>query len=155
MKNNKGFIELRNVDDYWKKLNFDFENLKQDDENVYVAFNFFVTAYHLIDWIFEGQYTEERTVLNRKPIVKLCNHVANGIKHFETKAKRHNSVDEIKKDRYIEEGYVAEGYVESPIVIYLDDNMIPEFGESIKIAELAEKVMKFWKLELFNRKLIN
>ena len=154
MKNNKGFIELVNVKDYWKKLQFDFNELKKNDEDVYKAFNFFITSYHLLDWIFKGEYSIERTNLNKKPILKLCSHIANGIKHFEIDSNRHNSVKEIEKERYVEEGYWEESYAESPIIISLDEKLNSEFGESKKIIELADKVMLFWETELNKRKLI-
>lgn len=154
MKSNKGFIELRSIQDYWDKLLFDYSELKEKNENVYVAFNFFVTAYHLLDWVFEGKYSDERTQLNNKPIVKICNHISNGIKHFETDSHRHNSVKEIEKERYVKKGYVQDGYFESPIIIYLDENLKSEFGDSIEISELADKVMDFWKFELKTRNLV-
>lgn len=154
MKDNKGFIELVNVKDYWKKLQFDYTELKKKDEDIYIAFNFFVTSYHLLDWIFEGKYNEERTILNNKPILKLCSHIANGIKHFQTNSNRHNSVKEIEKDRYVDEDYCEEDFVESSIIIYLDEKLQSDFGKSIKIIELAKIVMKFWESELKERKLI-
>lgn len=152
MKDNRGFIELNNVSDYWKKLLFDYNELKKDNENTYKAFNFFVTAYHLLDWIFEGKYPDERIELNKISILKICNHIANGIKHFEP--DRHGSVIEIEKQEYFEKGCVEDGYVESPIMIYLEDDYISEFGNYIPISDLADKIIKFWNNELNMRDLI-
>lgn len=152
MKNNRGFIELKNVADFWNKLQFDFQELKKNPENSYIIFNFFVTAYHLIDWIFEGEYSIERTELNNNSIVKICNHISNGIKHFEP--DRHGSVEEIEKFKIFEEGVVEKGIFESPIIIYFDDQYFSEFGKSMKITEFAELVMLFWKNELIRRSLI-
>ncbi|MEX0812077.1 MAG: hypothetical protein WD048_07650 [Chitinophagales bacterium] len=154
MKNSRGFIELYTVNDYWKKLEFDFANLTKNKDDVYLAFNFFVTAYHLIDWVFQGRYSNDRAKLNSKPILRLCNHIASGIKHFAVDSQRHKSVREIKKNRYFEKGYIEEGYIESPIIIYLEDELKSEFGESIAIIDLAKKVMHFWKDELTIRNLI-
>ena len=152
MKNNKGFIELNSVSDYWEKLLFDYQELKKNNENTYNAFNFFVTAYHLLDWIFEGEYPKERTELNKVSVLKICNHIANGIKHFEP--NRHGSVKEIKQVRLFEVGVFEEGIFESPIVIYLGDDFISEFGDSIQISDLADKVIEFWEKELNKRNLI-
>jgi len=152
MKNNKGFIELKSVSDYWKKLLFDYTELKKRDKDTYIAFNFFVTAYHLLDWVFEGNYSDERTELNKVPILKICNHIANGIKHFEP--KRHSSVKEIKKKGLYEEGFYEEGFYENPITIYIDDDFISEIGNSIRISDLARMVMEFWEKELKKRNLI-
>ena len=152
MKNNQGFIELKNVNDYWKKLQSDYDDLKDNDEDVYLAFNFFITSYHLIDWIFKGKISNERRKLIKAPILKICGHIANGIKHFST--DQHKSVKEIEKEGYVEQGYVEDGYFESPIMIYLEEDLISEFGESIKITDLADRVMTFWRNELSVRNLI-
>jgi hypothetical protein len=152
MKNNKGFIELKSVSDYWKKLLFDYTELKKRDNDTYIAFNFFVTAYHLLDWVFEGNYSDERTELNKEPILKICSHIANGIKHFEP--KRHNSVKKIKKKGLYEEGFYEEGFYENPIIIYIDDDFISDIGNSIRISDLAQMVIEFWEKELKKRNLI-
>jgi hypothetical protein len=154
MKINIGFIELKSVPDYWKKLNFDYTELKSNDNDIYVAFNFFVTAYHMIDWVFEGKYSKERIDLNSKPIMKVCNHIVSGIKHFEPDSKRHNSVLDIEKERYVEEDYIENGYFEDPIIIHLDEKLESEFGKSIKVMKLAKRVMCFWDAELNNRNLL-
>ncbi len=154
MKANIGFVEIKSVPDYWKKLNFDFSKLRVNDNDTYLAFNFFVTAYHMIDWIFEAKHHEERSDLNNEPIMKICNHIVSGIKHFVPGSKRHNSVVEIEKERYVEDGYAEEGYFEDPILIYLDEKFESEFGKSIKVIELATRVMSFWDTELNKRKLL-
>jgi len=152
MKNNKGFIELNNVTDYWEKLLHDYDELKKSDEDAYKAFNFFVTAYHLLDWIFEGKYPEERTKLNNIPLLKICSHIANGIKHFEP--IRHDAVKEVEKEGVYEEVVYEEGIYERPIIIHLDDDFITGIGNSIRISDLADKVIEFWKKELSDRDLI-
>ncbi|MHB1197594.1 MAG: hypothetical protein ACYC0A_12220 [Lutibacter sp.] len=152
MKNNRGFIELKSISDYWEKLLFDYQVLKKNPENSYYGFNFFVTAYHLLDWIFEGKYSDERTELNKTPALKICNHIANGVKHFEP--NRHGSVKEINKLRVYEEGVFEEGVFESPIMIQLGDEFRPKLGEFISITDFADYVINFWENELNNRKLI-
>lgn len=152
MKNNKGFIELKNVSDYWKKLNFDYEILKENPENSYFGFNFFVTAYHLIDWIFEGKNPDERKVLNNTLILKIFSHIANGIKHFRT--DRHKSIKEIYKFRVFDEGVFEEDALKSPITKNFTEEFKEKFGESILATDFADYVMEFWKDELKIRNLI-
>lgn len=157
MKENKGFIELNTVNDYWKKLQHDYLLLSNNCEDVYLAFNFFVTAYHLIDWIFEGERSrenEERKVFETNSLMKICFHICNGAKHFNPLDKRNDSVKKIEKDKYVDEDYCDVDYVESPIIIYLEDNLKEEFGSSISITDLSNKIMIFWKVELIRRKLI-
>lgn len=154
MKNNKGFIELVSVSDFWNKLKFDYSILKQNSDDIYSTFNFFLTAHHLIDWMFEGIHTSDRQELSKQPLLKICSQIANGIKHFEIDKTRHNSIKTIEKERYIDEDYIEDDYFESPIIIFLDKEHQSEFGNSIRMEDLAEKLMDFWFIELTKRKLI-
>lgn len=152
MQNNKGFIELKSVSDYWKKVLYDYKILKKYPDNSYSGFNFFVTAYHLLDWVFEGKYNHERTELNKNPTLKICGHIANGVKHFET--NRHQSVKEISIERVFEKGVFEEGVFENPIMIKLEQKYESEFGKQILITDFADYVIDFWKQELTTRNLI-
>lgn len=154
MKDNKGFVELSTINDYCGKLKYDYNQFKLDGDNVYIAFNFFLTAYHLIDWLFEGKYNDkDRERINKEPIIRICSNIANGIKHFETDKKRHNSIKEIEREKCVEDGYVEQGYFDEPIMIRLDDTLERQFGKEIPIIELADRVMDFWRVELEKREI--
>lgn len=157
MENNIGFIELNNVIDYWDKLNYDYHNLINNNENVYDAFNFFVTSWHFTDWYFNEIFPDstEKEIKdkiwkfkNDNPVIKICEHIANGGKHFSIDKKRNHSVKKIEKLRYFEKGYVEDGYVESPILIQLDDELKIKLGEFIFVRDFAEYILDFWKKEL-------
>jgi excisionase family DNA binding protein len=70
------------------KLFHDFKRLQADREQhtiLYTAFDFFVTAYSLVDWIINStpEMTKaERDKLRAPMIVKICGDIANGTKHF-------------------------------------------------------------------------
>jgi len=51
----KGTFELKTPHDLLQKLRFDLDQLKKDATNTYLAFNFFVTAEHMKDWLFPGR----------------------------------------------------------------------------------------------------
>jgi len=163
MENNKGFIELNNVLDYWDKLNYDYSNLITNNENVYDAFNFFVTAWHFTDWYFNELFPSDsekelkgkiRNFKTDNPIIKVCEHIANGGKHFSINLERHNSVKKIEKLRYFEKGYCEDDYSESPILIQLDNELREKLGEFIFVKDFADCIIKFWKNELIKNKLI-
>ena len=154
MNDNKGFIELNNVKDYWNKLKHDFNELNKEPNNIYFGFNFFVTSYHLLDWIFIGKYSDDRTKLGKSLILKICSHIANGIKHFETNKKRHNSVKKVEKYRVFEKDVFEDDIFDEPIYIHFEDEYVPFFGKSLKVVDFAKIVMVFWEKELENRKLI-
>ena len=58
----KGIFELRTPQDLLQKLRFDREQLKKDPTNTYLAFNFFVTAEHIKDWLHPGKANKANRV---------------------------------------------------------------------------------------------
>jgi hypothetical protein len=72
----------------WAKLLHDLKRLQANEGQrtmLYTAFDFFVTAYSLVDWIINSrpEMTEaEKDKLRAPMIVKICGDVANGTKHF-------------------------------------------------------------------------
>lgn len=86
----KGFWpELQTPKDLLVKLESDYFRLESDPINTYAAFDFFVTAEHIIDWSFQEQ--AEKTRLRKdNTLLKIVSHLGNGAKHFI--AERHSSV---------------------------------------------------------------
>ena len=163
MKNKKEFLELKNVSDYWKKLLWEFDNLKNKPNNVYFAFNFIVTAWHLTDWYFREKHPNDddqslklkiKNFVEENPVVEISEHLANGAKHFEITFKKHKSVKSAVKERYVEEGYWEKGYSEDPIIVYINEDFKSEFGKSIKLDYYSKKLMEFWLNQLTDEQLI-
>jgi hypothetical protein len=48
---NQGFFQLHTAEYLFSKLQWELENLRQNPSNPWLAFNFFVTAEHLPDWV--------------------------------------------------------------------------------------------------------
>lgn len=146
MANFKGFCELMKPSDLVKKLEFDFQRLKDNANDQYVAFDLFVTAEHIIDWINPTDSAKRKTMRSNSPLLKIVSHIANGAKHFEATARHHQSIDDIEKDRYVEAGYVEEGYFEEPITIKLTYAEAAAFGKSeINVVDLAHEVLNYWQ----------
>lgn len=148
MGNFKGFVELKKPSDLLKKLEFDFNRLQEKKNDQYVAFDFFVTAEHIVDWIHptKSDSSARKSLRSSNALLKIVSHIANGAKHFEATAPHHQSIDHIKKDRYVKDGYVEEGYLEEPIIIKFTPAEASAFGKSeIDVLELAEKVLKYWQ----------
>lgn len=95
----KGLFELQTPADLLRKLRSDFEELKKQPRNSYLAFNFFVTAEHMKDWLFPG-YSKEgarKTLQNSSQVLLVCSHVANGAKHFVAESRHHKSVTDRRR----------------------------------------------------------
>ncbi|MGH7783593.1 MAG: hypothetical protein ACREO5_07115 [Candidatus Binatia bacterium] len=90
-----GFFELQTAKQLFEKLESDFERLKSaapiSREAQYAAFDFFVTAEHLPEWLAKGKGANLST-LRAYADHPLVSHIANGAKHFRVDPNRHNAV---------------------------------------------------------------
>lgn len=148
MANFTGFYDLTDPKDLFAKLKWEFTNLvnaKSKTEYRYHAFNFFVTGFHLADWLHPGDKPRQ-DALKSEAILKVCGHIANGAKHFQTwdSLKAVRSLDEMK---YVEDGYVEFGYFESHY-IKVDLTEVASFPpELIGVCDFAKLVVDFWANE--------
>ena len=135
----KGFLGLFTAKDLFEKLKSDYEAFCAEPKDSYKAFNFFVTAEHLPDWI------ENVGIKYKDPILRVCSHLATGAKHFEVKNIDKNSVDGFSVDVYVEGGYVGGRYIETVLVVNLTTEEAEKIGsESIELNELAKNVFEYW-----------
>src|SRR5258705_1989668 len=134
------FFDLLTPADLFRKLQDDLQALEASYQDARVAFNFFVTAEHLPDWL------NRRDLVRQHCILKVVSHIANGAKHFVLDDNRHKSVTSTEKFRYVEQGYIEPGYVDEPLLIHLSPNETKELGTStIDPVTLARKVIQFWQ----------
>jgi len=101
----KGFLHLTTAEELFKKLEHDYEALKADVHDPYKAFNFFVTAEHLPDWV------GDTSIKDKNPFLRISSHLATGAKHFKVTNPKKNSVGSTAVDIYVEEGYAEDGYI--------------------------------------------
>jgi hypothetical protein len=144
-----GFAELREPRDLVKKLQFDFERIKNSPQDQYAAFDFFVTAEHIVDWL-HPKITQDRISLRAsEPLLQITSHIASGAKHFETTDARHKSVSDIHKSHYVEPGYVEDGYVEEPLFITFTDEMAENMKcNKLTAIQLAQLVYEYWSANI-------
>lgn len=152
-----GFFDMKTAADLRRKLRRDFEKFQNAKTNTDAAFNFFVTAEHMVDWTVPPGKTREAR--EKDKLLLLCSHLANGAKHFIITNTKHNRAVECagliirtKHDYMMGHGtgYVtgAQGYRilrSQSLVIDLTDEFVPSFGETIGALALAEKLMAYWE----------
>jgi len=148
MANFTGFLDLKSSSELFKKLKWEHDNLvnaKTSTHYQYHAFNFFVTAFHMADWPLRDG-TKGNAKLKSEPILKVCGHVANGAKHFETYPNV-KAVKSLKKGGYCSGDYAEFGYFES-LFIQIDALEVPGFPDTVGVSEFANLVMEFWKNQM-------
>ena len=141
----KGFAVLRTPHDLLLKLQHDMTRMSVDSSDEYAAFDFFVTAEHLIDWLHPGSKSDREALRGSDPLLKITSHLANGAKHFAATAQHHKSVTSVERDGYADD-YFADDYVEEPIVITLSQQEAIALGCSqIDAITLAYRVLAHWQ----------
>src|SRR5690348_10091676 len=96
-----GFFELATPKDLFQKMESDLAALRKDPSDSYSAFNFFITAEHLPDWL------SLKDLRKQTPLLRVVSHLANGAKHFQLDPRRHTSVDSTSTSTYAE-GYASD-----------------------------------------------
>lgn len=132
-----GFFQLQSAEDLFAKLKIELEELQQDPSNSRHAFNCFVTAEHLPDWVGNKSLRKEHSLL------RVCSHLANGGKHFEV--NRHSSVVAAERDGVFEEGAFEKGAFEEWLKITLEPNEAEVLGrQEIDAVSLAVMLVSWW-----------
>ena len=140
-----GFGELRTPCDLVHKLEHDFKRLKSIPQDQYAAFDFFITAEHIVDWIYPTDRPARKKLRLSSPLLQITSHIANGAKHFEATAKQHKSVINIEKYRVLEPGCVEEGIFEEPLIVYLSPKEEEFIGKAnIEVVKLAKLILDYW-----------
>jgi hypothetical protein len=150
----KGVFELRSPDDLLRKLEADFARVTADPLDSYAAFDFFVTAWHLVEWKHPPatDATERSALLARHAILRVCEHIAVGAKHFEPNSQRHKSVvDTAATGAWATGAWApgawAPGVWSGDFVVHLDGQAREQLGPTITVQELARRVVDTWRSE--------
>lgn len=143
-----GIFSLRTPLDLFKKLEADFCRLQASDPHTpeahYAAFDFFVTAEHLPDWVKHhsgGSLASHR----RYSDGALVSHVASGAKHFHVEDARHRKAKgtsvagSFHSSSFSSASFSSSSFDLSRLVIHLEN------GESVDVLVLADRVIEHWR----------
>lgn len=150
----KGIFELNNAPDLLGKLKRDFKKLQDDPLDSDAAYNFFVTAGHMLEWLYPdaddaGNRKKRKDIYEGEPLLQVCAHIANGAKHFEP--TRDKAVSDTKKEGdwgapfNNPKWYPSTWGFQGRFMIYLDGVAKEQFGETISVSHLAQRVMEYWE----------
>ena len=147
MSTHEGFFELRTPKQLLDKLEADFVRLQSSApisaEAQYAAFDFFVTAEHLPEWVAKAAGSDLAT-LRKYGDGDLVSHVANGAKHFRVDPKRHSTV----RDTQAHPG-VFDPAVFDRRVFDVDRLIIErEDGRGEAVLDVVARVLEHWKNEI-------
>lgn len=157
-----GFFDLMTPQDLLQKLEREYVRWTADPVNVDLAWNFFVTAEHLPDWIYHQemptsgkvrpdllglQHGEPRDFRLSQALTRLCSHLASGGKHFYIKGRKIKKV--VQRTERENTSYFARGYFVEP---YLRVSLTAEEAAELELDTadvdalwLATKILVFWR----------
>lgn len=140
--------------DLLRKLRSDLAAFDSKPTNAFLAFDFFVTAWHMLDWLYPGNTNKKRrdNLRNSEVILQVCDHLANGLKHFELNAKRHTAVSTARRggglfgaDTFASRTFAARTFGRTRLIVRLTGDAAKALGTSIDGITLARRVLDFWE----------
>ncbi|MCI0400843.1 MAG: hypothetical protein L0Z68_06035 [Gammaproteobacteria bacterium] len=145
----KGFGSLKSPIDLLQKIRHDFERLRDAPEDVYAAFDFFVSAYHVLDWLHPNDEAGKKAEEVNYPLLQVCSHLANGAKHFEATAKQHTSVHDVVSEAgaYQRGAFQSSAFQVGGLFVRLDGQAASLFGAKIEAIAFAQKVLAHWEAD--------
>jgi hypothetical protein len=138
-----GLFKLQKAEDLLGKLRHDFGRIESNRLDEYAAFDFFITAHHMKDWLKAYPRNAKRQQYEHQAssLLKVCSHLANGSKHFKANPKRHKSVEDTKhyEGQYDPEQFDLDQYDTDHLKVHLTD------GSVVAVQVLARQVLEFWE----------
>lgn len=147
-----GLFDLASPHDLLRKLGRELDRMRESPDDSDHAFNFFVTAEHILDWLypgFEGRFKRKER-RDAALILKVTWDLANGAKHFKL-SKIHKSVRNTKHSGgfwakgFWAENFWAKGFWAEPkLIVELSPEEAAELGKGPSAMNLAEQVYAYW-----------
>jgi hypothetical protein len=143
----RGFFQLRDARDLLAKLRHDHQRMLDDPLNTYPAFDFFVTANHIIDWIWPSDTRAQKGLRRSEPIPRICEHLADGAKHF-LLARPHTAVADVHhaEAAFAPDAFSSAFQTEDGLFVTLEPDEAEAIGKKTMTAmALADLVLQYWE----------
>ena len=145
-----GFFRLKTPLDLLKKMEFHFDQLMANPLDEYAAFDFFVAAAHLPEWLGRFGCNPGDGDAREMAMRRLCTHLAVGAKHF-VPDERHVSFRAMTHATPARSGIARSGITFSggllpkPIVLLEDDAAAALGVPVVSTIALAQMVLIYWQ----------
>jgi hypothetical protein len=113
------------------------QQLQGEPTYSYAAFDFFVAAEHMVDWLHPNDEAKQKQTRNAHELLKICSHIASGAKHFEATRKPHRSVSGLENQGGV--------FPVPALKISLDGKAAMQFGPEVECLDLATAVLEYWE----------
>jgi hypothetical protein len=145
-----GIFQLSKPRDLLDKLAREIERMRLAPDDADHAFNFFVTAESLVDWLHPGDPKAQRTLRESDALLMAVSHVASSAKHYDKLYSYHQSIESthVAGGNPVLVLYSLANFPNHPVSwhlrVHLKGSAAAVFGESVNAIELAGSVLEFW-----------
>lgn len=141
--------KLQSAQDLLGKLERDFERIKGDPHDADAAFDFFVTAEHLGEWLPGKNPLAHDGGHGGSGLLEVVCHLANGAKHFEATSPRHQSVRDVtdRGGAFQSNAFQANAFDVGGLAVEHNGFDARAPGK-IDVLTLASDVLAFWKARI-------
>jgi len=142
-----GLFHLQTPEDLFLKLHHDYRRLQANPADSHAAFDFFVTATHIPEWLERAKRPLTPPSNPRdQALLAICQHVGSGAKHFVL--DRHVAVQptDVGQDTYGSARHGSSIYgVKENLLIRLSSDEAAALGtHQMNAFDLAGKVLDYW-----------
>jgi hypothetical protein len=148
-----GAFGLTTLKDFLGKLSRELEKFRAAPNDADAAINFFVTAEHMLDWLYPGlkNRSKRERLRNNELMLQVVSHLASSSKHYDQLSPHHQSV--------LDSGQLA-GFVGamqsnqrggsrllsgSALTVWFSAAAAVSFGATLPAVELAKRVYRYWE----------
>lgn len=140
---------LREPLDLVWKLERELIRMRSEPSHTDHAFNFFVTAEHILDWLHPGNAGKRTRDIERKDrLLATVSHLASGAKHFSHLHTHHKSVRGMDQPglvkRVLHRALGVSRLPDAPLVIELDEPIDAGGETRWEAIALAKRVLDYW-----------
>ena len=142
-----GSFALKTPQDLLRKLHHDPHRLMREPADACTAFDFFVTALHLPDWLYPGDAPKRQQLFAHHLLLQVCRHLAEGSTHFEVVPKCRPAVtDTSRAAGALPPGaFQTTGFSGGYLIVTLDGAAAAQFGTTMTVTTLATHILTFWE----------
>jgi len=137
---------FRSPQELLAKLERELTRLQQNPSDGDTTFNFFITAWSLVDWLHPGNPSAREALRANHPILQVVAHLADGAKHFQLGNPKHRSVLNTARGANWGAWPMPMNPGQRPVspsalFVHLDGDAAKEFGSFPAAVKLAEATL--------------
>jgi hypothetical protein len=141
------FPQLKTARDLFEKLKWNLVRLEAAPRDAREAYDFFVTANHLVDWQWPDDPARRKEVRDRDVIPRICEHLANGAKHFSL-GRHHDAVQHanVAPPAFAPDAFGAGFSTTEESIVQLGPTERAALGQDrINVVDLARQAVQYWQ----------